>query len=180
ILNDGMIYTKANIDRERQSSYRLRLFAVDGYDSMENDVGWASPIRTPQNTGITTVVVNILDVNDNSPQFVYPNGSATRKFFVSFREREGFPITRLVAVDSDSEENGRVTYSISKGNERGLFQLLPETGDLVVAKLSEADQSYFMLFGYFGDVTCLSHTEFLLLGMGEILVKVLKFHGSKN
>ena len=43
-------------------------------------------------------------------------------------------VTRIVAVDSDNGDNGRVTYVISGGNEGNIFSLGYDTGVLMLTR----------------------------------------------
>lgn len=56
--------------------------------------------------------VTVLDVNDNSPEIVDPQGDV-----VSVREEQppGTEVARVRALDTDLGENASVTYSILKG-----------------------------------------------------------------
>lgn len=56
--------------------------------------------------------VTVLDVNDNSPEIVDPQGDV-----VSVREEQspGTEVARVRALDTDLGENASVTYSITKG-----------------------------------------------------------------
>lgn len=56
--------------------------------------------------------VKVLDVNDNSPEIVDPQGDV-----VSVREEQptGTEVARVRALDTDLGENASVTYSILKG-----------------------------------------------------------------
>lgn len=57
--------------------------------------------------------VTVLDVNDNSPEIVDPQGDV-----VSVREEQppGTEVARVRALDTDLGENASVTYTILKGN----------------------------------------------------------------
>lgn len=56
--------------------------------------------------------ITVLDVNDNSPEIVDPQGDN-----VSVREEQppGTEVARVRALDTDLGENASVTYSILKG-----------------------------------------------------------------
>ncbi|KFM63480.1 Protocadherin Fat 2, partial [Stegodyphus mimosarum] len=49
-------------------------------------------------------------------------------------EPVNYPVLHVIAIDKDSRDNGRVTYVISQGNERGHFSLDYDSGLLSVAK----------------------------------------------
>ncbi|KAB0799258.1 hypothetical protein PPYR_07138 [Photinus pyralis] len=81
----------------------------------------------------TTVTARIIvtDANDNSPSFVLPTSS---NVVVSDSVTLGEVVTRILAVDKDNGDNGRVTYIIAGGNEDNKFALGYDTGVLTLAK----------------------------------------------
>ncbi|KAK4886122.1 hypothetical protein RN001_002393 [Aquatica leii] len=81
----------------------------------------------------TTVTARIIvtDSNDNAPTFILPTSS---NVLVGDSVTLGEVVTRIVAVDKDSGDNGRVTYVISGGNEENKFALGYDTGVLTLAK----------------------------------------------
>lgn len=74
--------------------------------------------------------INILDENDNSPLFSLPYTSA------SVLEEESPPVyvTSVKAVDADSGENSRVTYTITSGNDKDDFSIDTLTGIIKTKK----------------------------------------------
>lgn len=67
---------------------------------------------TPSRAARVSLKVTVLDVNDNSPEIVDPQGDV-----VSVREEQspGTEVARVRALDTDLGENASVTYSITKG-----------------------------------------------------------------
>lgn len=69
------------------------------------------------------LVVTILDVNDVTPKF------ETQSYFKSVREdtkeelgqADDRSILTISAKDDDEGDNAKIIYSITKGNEEGLF-----------------------------------------------------------
>lgn len=117
----GVITTRTQLDREKQSSYRFIAVAA----SHEN--------RDMSSTVSCTVYV--ADDNDCVPTFTFPspnNSSLT----VSNNERPGRIIANLRAVDRDSGENGRVSFHILNRNS-DVFTVDEWTGALSTsAKIS--------------------------------------------
>lgn len=72
------------------------------------------------------VVINIQDLNDNSPVF-----SQTQ---YNFKATEGIPINtnigKVNATDADSGNNARVTYSLQQGADSSKFGIFPESGGI--------------------------------------------------
>ncbi len=73
----------------------------------------------------------IQDTNDNAPMVV---SGSNKNLFVGSWSTVGSVVDRILATDLDSGENGRVSYSISAGNEEGHFKLDSDSGELTVAK----------------------------------------------
>ncbi|XP_053189417.1 cadherin-23 isoform X2 [Scomber japonicus] len=87
-------------------------------------------------TSSTTVVVNVLDVNDVTPAF-------PRAYEGPFEVTEGQPGPRvwtLRASDEDSGLNGKVEYSITGGDHQNEFMVSPVEGELRVRKDVELDR----------------------------------------
>ncbi|CAG04741.1 unnamed protein product [Tetraodon nigroviridis] len=87
-------------------------------------------------TSSTTVLVNVLDVNDVTPSF-------PRVYEGPFEVSEGQPGPRvwtLKASDEDSGLNGKVEYSITGGDPQNEFMISPVEGELRVRKDVELDR----------------------------------------
>lgn len=67
---------------------------------------------TPSRAARVPLKITVLDVNDNSPEIVDPQGDV-----VSVREEQppGTEVARVRALDTDLGENASVTYTILKG-----------------------------------------------------------------
>ncbi|KAL5011978.1 hypothetical protein ScPMuIL_010529 [Solemya velum] len=80
-----------------------------------------------------TVVIFILDENDNAPVFKSYTSVAVLE-----DEPVGYPIIYIVAIDDDSNINNSgnnvVMYSISSGNDDKMFSLHEQSGLLTIAK----------------------------------------------
>ncbi|RZF35896.1 hypothetical protein LSTR_LSTR014799 [Laodelphax striatellus] len=78
-----------------------------------------------------TAVVEVQDTNDNAPEFLAPSDHSIH---LGENLEAGATVVRIVAVDRDSEEYGRVTYALTSGNEEGRFTLNHDTGLLTIAR----------------------------------------------
>lgn len=72
------------------------------------------------------VVVQVLDENDNKPQF--PEKVYQIKLPERDRKKRGEPIYRAFAFDRDEGPNAEISYSIVDGNDDGKFFIDPKTG----------------------------------------------------
>ena len=113
ISNTGKLTTIASLDHEFQSRFEFKVFAKDnGLPSLNNSV---------------SVVVNVLDENDNVPYFTFPK---INPFTIEVRypQLTVHNITRLRASDSDSRENAFLKFEITAGNDKQLFAVNQYTG----------------------------------------------------
>ncbi|XP_031729119.1 protocadherin-10b isoform X3 [Anarrhichthys ocellatus] len=82
-----------------------------------------------------TVKVIIVDQNDNAPVVLAPLGkNGTAKEPLPRSAEPGYLVTRIVAMDADDGENARLSYSIQRGNENGMFRMDWRTGELRTAR----------------------------------------------
>ncbi|XDV15742.1 hypothetical protein PO909_015754 [Leuciscus waleckii] len=106
----GVLSTKVKLDFEEKSSYTVQLSITDGTNRDE-----------------ASVLVEVLDINDNSP--VFENHPAT----VSVPEdhKLGDNVTSVTATDADAGFNGEVRYTLLGG--AGRFNVDQETGVITLA-----------------------------------------------
>ncbi|XP_061581259.1 protocadherin alpha-7-like isoform X12 [Cololabis saira] len=105
------------LDRETAAKHRLRLTAVDG--------------GKPAKSGDIEIIVDVLDVNDNSPLFTNEIYSTTVKENVPV----GTVVIQVNATDLDIGLNGEIVYSF--GNEvnlriKELFSIDENTGEVTI------------------------------------------------
>lgn len=72
------------------------------------------------------VLVQVLDENDNKPQF--PEKVYQVRLPERDRKKRGEPIYRAFAFDRDEGPNAEISYSIVDGNDDGKFFIDPKTG----------------------------------------------------
>ncbi|XP_035377353.1 protocadherin alpha-8-like [Electrophorus electricus] len=104
------------LDREKQPVIQLTLTAVDG--------------GKPARSGTMTIVINVLDVNDNIPVF----SKSLYKARVHENAQPGTPVITVHASDSDEGMNGDIIYTFvnhDNGNVNA-FAIHPEKGEIVV------------------------------------------------
>ncbi|XP_047209002.1 protocadherin beta-13 [Girardinichthys multiradiatus] len=108
---------KKTLDREKQAVHSLILTAVDG--------------GIPARSGTASVIVRVLDTNDNAPIFDEP--SVTVKIFEN--DPIGSLVIRVKAADLDEGSNSDITYSYSlytSERTQQTFNLNPTTGEITV------------------------------------------------
>ncbi|CAM4709334.1 unnamed protein product [Lepidochelys kempii] len=83
------------LDREQVSDYNVTITATDR--------------GTPPLSSTTTILVQLSDINDNAPIF----SQTSYTLYITENNPRGTSVSSLKANDPDSEENARVTYSIT-------------------------------------------------------------------
>ncbi|XP_059163821.1 cadherin-23-like [Physella acuta] len=93
------------------------------------------------NTSQATVVLTILDTNDNSPEFpTQPN-----RFNVSEDVKPGYIVATIVATDRDSEDFGRVVFSLEDDSVDGKFNITSSGVLTVTSPLDREQRSSYSL-----------------------------------
>ncbi|KAL8591922.1 hypothetical protein ACOMHN_039975 [Nucella lapillus] len=115
----GVISATVVYDREQVPSYVLNIVAQDQ--------------GNPSASSETVLIVIVLDVNDNKPEFPMRDGR-TIPIPISLEEGK-VPADRVIgqvsATDRDSDHrNNKVNYRIVAGNDDGLFEIGRESGQL--------------------------------------------------
>ncbi|CAH6787250.1 Fat1 [Phodopus roborovskii] len=121
----GIIQLEKHLDREQQAVYTLTLKAVDQ----------GLPRKL---TATGTVVVSVLDINDNPPVFEYREYGAT----VSEDILIGTEVLQVYAASRDIEANAEITYSIISGNEHGKFSIDSKTGAIFIIENLDYESSH--------------------------------------
>uniref|UniRef100_A0A2C9L126 Cadherin domain-containing protein n=1 Tax=Biomphalaria glabrata TaxID=6526 RepID=A0A2C9L126_BIOGL len=124
----GIIRLVADLDRESNPSYNLTIIAYN-------------PIA-PELTSEATIMVTVLDVNDNPPEFERSSYYTT----IPESAKVGTIIVGVKATSLDVGINADITYSILAGNEQGKFAIDSNKGVLTVAEPldHELSREYFI------------------------------------
>ncbi|XP_074848983.1 protocadherin Fat 1 isoform X2 [Carettochelys insculpta] len=121
----GIVQLEKPLDRELQAVYTLTLKALDQ----------GLPRRL---SSIGTLVVSVLDINDNPPVFEYREYSAT----VSEDTLIGTEVLQVYAASRDIEANAEITYTIVSGNEHGKFSINSATGAIFIIESLDYESSH--------------------------------------
>ncbi|XP_030001660.1 protocadherin alpha-C2-like [Sphaeramia orbicularis] len=108
---------KRALDREQQAVHNLILTALDG--------------GTPARSGTASVIVHVMDTNDNAPKFDQP----TYDIKIMENSPIGSLVVRLNATDLDEGSNSEIIYSYSlytSEKTQETFILNPSTGEITV------------------------------------------------
>ncbi|GBP73902.1 Cadherin-23 [Eumeta japonica] len=109
-----------SLDRERQSVLRLEIEASD------TPRGGNEQLK-----GITNVLIDVLDVNDNAPRFEKDQYTAV----VPENVPVGISVVNLTALDPDEGLGGEIKYElVDEGEANGLFTIDVRTGELTTKR----------------------------------------------
>ncbi|MEE6478696.1 hypothetical protein FKM82_011962 [Ascaphus truei] len=115
----GIIYAQRTFDYEKFREFQIIVSA--------NDCG------NPSLSSNATVKVFITDLNDNSPQILYPSfgsdGSAVYELIPPSSEA-GYLVTKVVAVDADSGHNAWLFFNLIHSTSSGFFNIGLHTGEI--------------------------------------------------
>ena len=121
ISSTGTISVPRPLDRETSAQHMLTVEASN-LDAFGTTL-----------SATTTVIVDVLDINDNPPQFL----DLPYRFSVSEGAAGGDVLGILTATDADEGSNANVTdFIIIDGDSQGAFELNPQSGILRVAPSS--------------------------------------------
>ncbi len=111
---------KKALDREEQAIHNLILTAVDG--------------GVPARSGTASIIVRVLDTNDNAPKFDKDS------YTINLTENApiGSLVVKLNATDRDEGSNSDITYSFSlytSEKTQTAFELNPDSGEIRVREM---------------------------------------------
>ncbi|XP_070769961.1 protocadherin gamma-A11-like [Enoplosus armatus] len=124
----GVIHAVRSFDYEQFRSFKVHVMARDN--------------GSPPLSSNVTVSVFISDVNDNSPQILYPapEGNSFMTELVPKAAHGGSLVSKVIAVDSDSGQNAWLSYHIVKSTDPGLFTIGLHSGEIRTQRdISESD-----------------------------------------
>uniref|UniRef100_A0A673HXY9 Protocadherin-15 n=1 Tax=Sinocyclocheilus rhinocerous TaxID=307959 RepID=A0A673HXY9_9TELE len=148
----GSIFTAVPLDRETRSRYDLIVEASDGA---------VDPRRTT-----ITLLVEVTDINDNSPVFSQPIYTVN----VPENTPAGTVILRLSAEDADLVSN--VTYRIKTEAARQLFAVNRLTGAVSVLQVLDFEDLAAGNSTYTFEVEALDHGGVLPPGTATVIVRI--------
>eukprot|EP00063_Salmo_salar_P093087 XP_014067922.1 PREDICTED: protocadherin gamma-A11-like [Salmo salar] len=124
----GVIHAVRSFDYEQFRSFKVHVVARDN--------------GSPPLSSNVTVSVFITDVNDNSPQILYPapEGNSFMTELVPKAAHGGSLVSKVIAVDADSGQNAWLSYHIVKSTDPGLFTIGLHSGEIRTQRdISESD-----------------------------------------
>ncbi|XP_017677245.1 PREDICTED: protocadherin Fat 4-like [Lepidothrix coronata] len=115
IQQDGTILVTGSVDREAKEKYELLLVASDN--------------GAPRRQNFTRVSIQVLDVNDNPPQFTKAQYSASVRVATA---KEGEFVLAVSATDPDAGNNSVISYSFMDPSDD--FHINTLTGEITLSR----------------------------------------------
>lgn len=119
----GVISLQTSLNVAFLPKYEFRVMATDH--------------GTPALTSSASIVINLIDVNNNAPKFQ----ERSRRIRVMENIIVDKIIYKLNAFDEDIEHNGKIEYRIVKGNSEGKFSIDIETGAIKVVQTLDREET---------------------------------------
>uniref|UniRef100_A0A4W6DSN4 Cadherin domain-containing protein n=1 Tax=Lates calcarifer TaxID=8187 RepID=A0A4W6DSN4_LATCA len=140
-VNGAPVSSYLSVNRDTGVIHAVRLFDYEQFRSFKVHV-MARDNGSPPLSSNVTVSVFISDVNDNSPQILYPGpeGNSFMTELVPKAAHGGSLVSKVIAVDADSGQNAWLSYHIVKSSDPGLFTIGLHSGEIRTQRdISESD-----------------------------------------
>ncbi|XP_054840767.1 protocadherin beta-16-like [Eublepharis macularius] len=127
---DGSKYAELILEKQLDCEANARLFliltAVDG--------------GTPKRTGTANIIIDVLDNNDNAPQF----HQSLYKVKLMENSQPNTLVTKVEATDRDLGPNAEITYSFNQVSDTvlGAFKVNKYSGDISVAGVIDYEEEH--------------------------------------
>ncbi|XP_069619815.1 protocadherin gamma-B1-like isoform X14 [Ranitomeya imitator] len=118
-IESGVVYAQRTFDYEQLKEFVIHVTATDS--------------GSPSLSSNATLLIRIVDQNDNVPRILYPtldSGGAAIFEMVPFASEPGSLIAKVVAVDSDSGHNSWLSYHFIQASEPSHFVINEHTGEI--------------------------------------------------
>nr|XP_018907159.1 PREDICTED: protocadherin-like wing polarity protein stan isoform X2 [Bemisia tabaci] len=162
----GVLITRLTLDRETTEVFTIIVIATDQ----------ALP-ASDRKSSTATVVVHVLDDNDNYPQFL------EKAYSVSVDEDTNFAqspvIATIKAIDIDEGQNAAIRYAIIGGNTQGQFSIDSQSGEVTLVKSLdyEALRNYRLIIrAQDGGSPSRSNTTSLLINVKDVNDNAPRFY----
>nr|DBA30681.1 TPA: hypothetical protein GDO54_006636 [Pyxicephalus adspersus] len=119
----GVLYAQRSFDYEQKKEFVLQVTARDN--------------GSPPLSSNVTLIIRIIDQNDNAPKILYPSPEQGSTMFemVPFTSEPGSLITKVVAVDEDSGHNSWLSYHFMHVSEPFYFIINEITGEIRTSRV---------------------------------------------
>ncbi|KAE8614237.1 hypothetical protein XENTR_v10008058, partial [Xenopus tropicalis] len=123
-IETGVLYAQRSFDYEHDKEFQIGITARDH--------------GSPSLSSNTTLVIHIIDQNDNAPKILYPSAeSSSSSLFemVPLASEQGTLITKVVAVDADSGHNSWLSYHLIQTLETSPFSINQHKGEIRTTRI---------------------------------------------
>ncbi|XP_063784890.1 protocadherin gamma-B5-like isoform X12 [Pseudophryne corroboree] len=120
----GVLYAQRSFDYEQHKEFLIQVTARDN--------------GSPSLSSNATLIIRIVDQNDNAPKILYPSadsGGPAVFEMVPFASEQGSLITKVVAVDADSGHNAWLSYHFIQVSEPSHFTISQHTGEIRTSRV---------------------------------------------
>uniref|UniRef100_A0A3Q1G5Y9 Cadherin domain-containing protein n=1 Tax=Acanthochromis polyacanthus TaxID=80966 RepID=A0A3Q1G5Y9_9TELE len=120
-LENGLLSTTGSLDREDIPEFNLTVEATE--------------INNPLHKDKTTVIITVLDRNDNAPRF-------SQIFYTELPEDVpvGHSVIQVTSTDDDTDANAVINYFLADQSDDTLFNIDPTTGYITVEGRLDREQ----------------------------------------
>ncbi|XP_062613617.1 protocadherin gamma-B1-like [Saccostrea cucullata] len=119
LKSNGEIKSIRRLDREKNEEFNFTVIARDN--------------GVPSRSSSATVIVRLTDINDNDPEFIFPN-SVNYSVNLSYLAEVDSVVTTIIAVDPDKDVNAEIRFNIIEGNQLNLFKIDTYSGEIFLAR----------------------------------------------
>ncbi|XP_056372751.1 protocadherin gamma-B1-like isoform X18 [Hyla sarda] len=123
-IETGVLYAQRSFDYEQHKVFYIQINARDN--------------GSPSLSSNATLLIHIVDQNDNAPKILYPSsdsGGMTAFEMVPFDAEQGSLITKVVAIDPDSGHNSWLSYHFIYLSEPYYFAITQHTGEIRTSRV---------------------------------------------
>ncbi|KAJ3587828.1 hypothetical protein NHX12_011423 [Muraenolepis orangiensis] len=140
-VNGAPVSSYLSVNGDTGVIQSVRLFDYEHFKNFKVYV-MARDNGSPPLSSNVTVSVFITDVNDNTPQILYPapEGNSFMTELVPKAAQGGSLVSKVIAVDGDSGQNAWLSYHIIKSTDPGLFKIDLHSGEIRTQRdISDSD-----------------------------------------
>eukprot|EP00079_Xenopus_tropicalis_P015487 XP_004913199.1 PREDICTED: protocadherin gamma-B5-like [Xenopus tropicalis] len=123
-IETGVLYAQRSFDYEQHKEFQINIMAKDN--------------GSPPLSSNATLIIHIIDQNDNVPKILYPSTeNSGSPFFemIPFTSVQGSLITKVIAVDADSGHNSWLSYHFIQMSEPSPFSISQHTGEIRTSRI---------------------------------------------
>ncbi|XP_063784883.1 protocadherin gamma-B1-like isoform X5 [Pseudophryne corroboree] len=123
-IETGVLYAQRSFDYEQDKEFLIQVTARDN--------------GSPSLSSNATLIIRIVDQNDNAPKILYPSadsGGPAVFEMVPFASEQGSLITKVVAVDADSGHNAWLSFHFIQVSEPSHYTISQHTGEIRTSRV---------------------------------------------